>query len=121
MKVLTVIATISLPLTFVAGFFGMNFGWMTQRIDTLWVFPVLGVGSLVVFTALLWGWSAHSGCSRRTTRPDRRNRRRLHPGETDPPHGGFVNRAAFPALFSRLGPRCTVSATRALVAGPHRR
>jgi magnesium transporter len=51
---LTVVATIFLPLTFLTGFFGMNFGWMVNRIDTPLAFWLLGVGSLVLGVATIW-------------------------------------------------------------------
>ena len=53
-KQLTVIATVFLPLTFITGFFGMNFKWLTDHIDSLLVFIIYGVGSLVVSLGLLW-------------------------------------------------------------------
>ena len=48
---LTVVATIFLPLTFLSGFFGMNFAWMIGEIDTEAAFLLLGVGGLIVATA----------------------------------------------------------------------
>ena len=51
---LTVVATIFLPLTFISGFFGMNFTWMIGEIDSEAAFLLLGVGGLVVATALTW-------------------------------------------------------------------
>ncbi|MEP6954083.1 MAG: CorA family divalent cation transporter [Solirubrobacteraceae bacterium] len=45
---LTIVATIFLPLTFATGFFGMNFGWLVNHIDSLEAFLVFGVGGMVM-------------------------------------------------------------------------
>jgi magnesium transporter len=56
---LTVIATIFLPLTFLTGFFGMNFGWLVEHIDSAVAFWLLGVGlmtgPLILVLALIRG------------------------------------------------------------------
>lgn len=61
MKQLTVIATTFLPLSFITGFFGMNFGWLVGHITSFWVFAVYGVGSLGVSCALLYMWFRRTG------------------------------------------------------------
>ena len=61
MKQLTTIATIFLPLSFVVGFFGQNFGWLVLHIDTPLAFWGLGIGSLVVSCAILLGWFRRRG------------------------------------------------------------
>jgi magnesium transporter len=49
MKQLTIIATIFLPLAFITGFFGQNFGFMiTHLISPAWTFWVIGVGSMLL-------------------------------------------------------------------------
>jgi len=55
-KQLTIVATIFLPLSFLVGFFGQNFKWMVENIDSEAAFFVLGVGGLVLSVAglLLW-------------------------------------------------------------------
>jgi magnesium transporter len=53
---LTILATVFLPLTFVTGFFGQNFGWLVRHQDSLAAFVAYGIGGLVVPLALLAVW-----------------------------------------------------------------
>jgi magnesium transporter len=60
MKTLTLIATVMLPITFVAGVYGMNFKHMPE-LDFVWGYPAaLGLMLLVVLGCLWWfrrkGW-----------------------------------------------------------------
>jgi len=57
---LTLLATFLVPLTLVTGFFGQNFGWLVDHIDTLETFLIWGLGGLVVPVAVigLYLWRA---------------------------------------------------------------
>lgn len=55
MKQLTVIATVFLPLSFITGFFGQNFGFMINHLITSeWTFWIVGVGSMLATCAGLF-------------------------------------------------------------------
>jgi magnesium transporter len=60
MKVLTVVATIFIPLTFIVGLYGMNFKYMPE-LDTSWGYPAIlilmlavAIGMLVYFRRKKW-------------------------------------------------------------------
>lgn len=55
-KQLTVVATIFLPLSFIVGFFGQNFKWMVENVDSAAAFFALGIGSLVASVVALLIW-----------------------------------------------------------------
>jgi magnesium transporter len=54
MKQLAVISTIFLPLTFLTGFFGQNFGALVGHITSWEAFLIFGVGSELLAVALLY-------------------------------------------------------------------
>ncbi|HEX4304446.1 MAG TPA: magnesium transporter CorA family protein [Solirubrobacterales bacterium] len=59
-KQLTVVATIFLPLSFVVGFFGQNFGWMVRNINSAAAFWAIGGGSMVLSILILLIWLRRS-------------------------------------------------------------
>ena len=52
--VVSVVATIFLPLTLITGFFGMNFGWMVDQIETPIAFWLLGFLGPIAVVVLRW-------------------------------------------------------------------
>jgi magnesium transporter len=54
MKVLTIMATIFIPLTFIAGIYGMNFKFMPE-LEWKWSYPILWAILVVIFVfMILW-------------------------------------------------------------------
>jgi magnesium transporter len=53
MKVLTIMATIFIPLTFVAGIYGMNFKFMPE-LDWKWSYPILWILLIVIFSGMMF-------------------------------------------------------------------
>jgi magnesium transporter len=62
---LTILATVFLPLTFVTGFFGQNFGWLVDHIDAEWDFLALGIGGLLIPCVALFVWFRRQRAARR--------------------------------------------------------
>jgi magnesium transporter len=55
MKVLTIIATIFIPITFIAGVFGMNFKYMPE-LEWRWAYPIVWLVMLTIGVAMLIGF-----------------------------------------------------------------
>ena len=51
---MSVVATIFVPLTFLTGFFGLNFGWMVDHTRSPSAFWLLGVAVPVSTGLLIW-------------------------------------------------------------------
>jgi magnesium transporter len=58
---LTVLASIFVPLTLITGFFGQNFGWMVDHIDSFAAFLIFGIGGIVIPGGGIWLWLHRSG------------------------------------------------------------
>jgi magnesium transporter len=53
---LTAVATIFLPLTFLTGFFGQNFGWLVRHISSAGAFWGLGIGGMVASILIAYAY-----------------------------------------------------------------
>lgn len=57
MRVLSMVATIFMPLTLIAGIYGMNFDYMPELRWSWGYFAVLGLMMAVIISALVWFWA----------------------------------------------------------------
>lgn len=62
-NVLTIVTMIFLPITFLTGYFGMNFQWLDNQLNSFWMWVLLGLGlpiALVVICIRLLGLGGYT-------------------------------------------------------------
>jgi magnesium transporter len=69
---ISLLATIFAPLTFLTGFFGMNFAWMTDQIDTQMAYWLVGIVVPIALALLCWRLLARRFLMGDDRRPGRR-------------------------------------------------
>ena len=51
-NVLTIVTMIFLPITFLTGYFGMNFAWLDDQLNSFWMWILLGLGLPVLLVVV---------------------------------------------------------------------
>lgn len=51
-NVLTIVTMIFLPISFLTGYFGMNFAWLDNQLNSFWMWVLLGVGLPVLLVVV---------------------------------------------------------------------
>ncbi len=59
-NVLTIVTMIFLPISFLTGYFGMNFAWLDNRLDSMWTWIIWGIG-LPIALVVVCVWLLASG------------------------------------------------------------
>ncbi|HMJ00471.1 MAG TPA: magnesium and cobalt transport protein CorA [Gaiellaceae bacterium] len=58
---LTLVSTVFLPLTFITGFYGQNFGWLVRHVDSFEAFAVFGLAGLLIPFFGIFAWFKRGG------------------------------------------------------------
>jgi len=76
---LTIVSMIFMPITFLTGYFGMNFDWMIERVNNPVAFGLLGVLLLISSVIVTVVWFKRRGLVRGGAIPVHRHRHSIKP------------------------------------------